>query len=230
MTNKYCPRTKIKKLKVELWDLKVKGTDVIGYNQRFQELALLCVRMFPEESDKIERYVGGLPDMIHGSVVASKPKTMQEATEIATELMDKRIRTFAERQTENKRKQDDNQQQQQQQQQNKRQNTGRAYTARTGEKKPYGGSKPLCAKCNYHHDGSPTNTNASNNQRGTEAGQKPTCYECGNQGHYKSDCPELKNQNHENQAKGTEARGMVYALGGGETDQDPNNIEDEIKT
>ncbi|GJT00741.1 reverse transcriptase domain-containing protein [Tanacetum coccineum] len=207
MTDKYCPRIEIKKLEVELWDLKVKGTDVIGYNQHFQELALLCVRIFPEESDKIERYVSGLPDMIHGSVVASKPKTMQEATEIATELMYNRIRAFAERQTENKRKQDDNQQQQQQQ--NKRQNTGRAYTAGTGEKKPYGGSKPLCAKCNYHHDGpcapkchkcnrvghlthdcrSPANTNASNNQRGTRTGQKPTCYECGNQGHYKSDCP-----------------------------------------
>ncbi|GKE72424.1 reverse transcriptase domain-containing protein [Tanacetum coccineum] len=113
MTDKYCPRVEIKKLEAALWNLKVKDTDVIGYNQRFQELALLCVRMFPEESDKIERYVGGLPDMIHRSVVASKPKTMQEAIEIATELMDKKIRTFAERQTENKRKQDDNQQQQQ---------------------------------------------------------------------------------------------------------------------
>ncbi|GJY31661.1 putative reverse transcriptase domain-containing protein [Tanacetum coccineum] len=55
-TDKYCLRTEIKKLEAELWNLKVKGTDVIGYNQRFQELALLCVRMFPEESDKIERY------------------------------------------------------------------------------------------------------------------------------------------------------------------------------
>ncbi|GJV15829.1 reverse transcriptase domain-containing protein [Tanacetum coccineum] len=55
MTEKYCSRTEIKKLKVELWNLKVKGTDVIGYNQNFQELALLCVRMFLEESDKIER-------------------------------------------------------------------------------------------------------------------------------------------------------------------------------
>ncbi|GJY07483.1 putative reverse transcriptase domain-containing protein [Tanacetum coccineum] len=104
ITDKYCPRTEIKKLEVELWELKVKGTDVIGYNQRFQELALLCGRMFPEESDKIEKYVGGLPDMIHGSVVASKPKTMQEATEMAIEVMDKRIRTFADRHTENKRK------------------------------------------------------------------------------------------------------------------------------
>ncbi|GJT98550.1 hypothetical protein Tco_1094068 [Tanacetum coccineum] len=111
MTNKYCPRVEIKKLEAELWNLKVKGTDVIGYNQCFEELALLCVRMFPEESDKIKRYVGGLPDMIHGSVVASKPKTMQEAIEIATKLMDNKIHTFAEHQTENKRKQDDNHQQ-----------------------------------------------------------------------------------------------------------------------
>ncbi|GKF95272.1 hypothetical protein Tco_0288007, partial [Tanacetum coccineum] len=82
--------------------------------------------------------------------VPSKPKIMQEAAEIATKVMDKRIRTFAERQTENKRKQDDNHQQQLQ---NKRQNTDKAYAAGTGEKRLYEGSKPLCAKCNYHHDG-----------------------------------------------------------------------------
>ncbi|GKA10090.1 reverse transcriptase domain-containing protein [Tanacetum coccineum] len=97
ITDKYCPRTEIKKLKVELWELEVKGTDVIWNNQRFQELALLCGRMFPEESDKIEKYVDGLPNMIHGSVVASKPKITQEATEMAIEVMDKRIRTFAHR-------------------------------------------------------------------------------------------------------------------------------------
>nr|GEU47461.1 hypothetical protein [Tanacetum cinerariifolium] len=95
---------------------------------KFSTCSLLgsALTMSPEESDKIERYVGGLPDMIHGSVVASKPKTMQEAIEIDTKLMDKKIRTFTERQTETKRKQGDNQQQQQQ---NKRQNTRKAYTA-----------------------------------------------------------------------------------------------------
>ncbi|GJX81242.1 reverse transcriptase domain-containing protein [Tanacetum coccineum] len=176
------------------------------------ELALLCGRMFPEESDKIEKYVGGLPDLIHGSVVASKPKTIQEAVEIAAELMDNKICTFIERQTEFQRKQDDKQQQQQQ---NKRQNTGRAYTAGSGEKNPYGGSKPLCAKCNYHHDGpcaprchkcnkvghlgrdcrSTANANNANNQRGTGLVQKPTCYGCGAQGNFKRDCPKLKNNN-----------------------------------
>ncbi|GJR37469.1 putative reverse transcriptase domain-containing protein [Tanacetum coccineum] len=55
----------------------------------------------------IERYVDGLPDMIQASVVASKPKTMQEATEMASELMDKKINTIAERQAENKRKFED---------------------------------------------------------------------------------------------------------------------------
>nr|GFB78877.1 reverse transcriptase domain-containing protein [Tanacetum cinerariifolium] len=57
-----------------------------------------------QEADKIEKYVGGLPDTIHGSVVASKPKTMQEAIEIVTELMDKKVRTYAERETASKRK------------------------------------------------------------------------------------------------------------------------------
>nr|GFC69293.1 reverse transcriptase domain-containing protein [Tanacetum cinerariifolium] len=52
--------------KMELWDLKVKGTDLASYTQRYQELDLLCGRMFSEESDKIEKYVRGLPDMIHG--------------------------------------------------------------------------------------------------------------------------------------------------------------------
>ncbi|GJZ11592.1 hypothetical protein Tco_0546351 [Tanacetum coccineum] len=210
MTDKYCPRSEIKKLEVELWNLKVKGTDVLGYNQRFQELALLCVRMFSEESDKIEKYVGGLPDMIHGSIMASRPKIMQDAIEMATELMDKKISTLAE-----------------------------PYATRTGERKEYAGTLPLCNRCKLHHNGPCTvkcgnykkighitrdcrNHAAARNQRTL------TCYECGNTRHYRSDCPELKNQNHGNQAEGTGARGLVHALGGGEADQDLNDMEDDI--
>ncbi|GJR45334.1 reverse transcriptase domain-containing protein [Tanacetum coccineum] len=55
-----------------------------------------------------------------------------------------------------------------------------------------------------------------------------TCYECRNIGHYRSDCPELKNQNHRNQAEGTGAHGLVHALGGGESDQDLNDMDDDI--
>ncbi|GKD82232.1 hypothetical protein Tco_1349071 [Tanacetum coccineum] len=132
--------------------MNFKGTErVVGLTQWFermetifnisncavekQELALLCGRMFPEESNKIEKYVGGLPDMIHGSVMASKPKTMQDAIKFATELVDKKICTFVKHQTENKRKfEDTSRNNQNQQQQNKRQNTGRAYIAGPSER------------------------------------------------------------------------------------------------
>ncbi|GJY52912.1 reverse transcriptase domain-containing protein [Tanacetum coccineum] len=117
-------------------------------------------RMFPEESDKIEMYVSGLPDMIHSSVMASKPKTMQ--------------------------------------------NVAQAYAVGTGERKEYARTLPL-------------STGWTNNQRTL------TCYECGNQGHYRSDCPELKNGN---QAGGAGKRGMVLALVGGETNQDLDDMED----
>ncbi|GJR22474.1 DNA-directed DNA polymerase [Tanacetum coccineum] len=129
----------------------VKGTDVVGYNQCFQELALMCARMFPEESDKIEKYVGGLPDMIHGSVMASKPKTMQDAIDFATKLMDKKISTLAERQAKNKRKLDNNNQAQQQPP--KKQGVAITYTVGPGERKEYVGTLPLYNKCKFHHNG-----------------------------------------------------------------------------
>ncbi|GJY08867.1 putative reverse transcriptase domain-containing protein [Tanacetum coccineum] len=185
MTTKYCPRNEIKKIEAEMWNLKVQGTDVVAYNQRFQELALLCDRMFPEETDKIERYVGGMPDLIYSSVVASKPKTMQEAIEMATELMDRRINTLAERQTENKRKFEDAPRNNQNQQPNKRQNTGRAYAAGNGDKKSYEGTKPLCPKCNFNHYGPCI----------------PTCTNCKKLGHLTKDCrsrPATANNNNNN--------------------------------
>ncbi|GJS11021.1 putative reverse transcriptase domain-containing protein [Tanacetum coccineum] len=69
----------IKKIETEMWNLKVRGTDVVAYSRRFQQLALMCSRMFPEEIDKIEKYIGGLPGMKHGSVKGIKAKDMQEA-------------------------------------------------------------------------------------------------------------------------------------------------------
>nr|GFC18189.1 hypothetical protein [Tanacetum cinerariifolium] len=111
-------------------------------------------KTFPEESAKEERYISGLPDMIHGSVKASKPQSMQEAIEFATEIMDKKMLTRVERQAEHKRKFDDTSRNTQHQQQPpKRNNVARAYTAGQRDKNPYVGTKPLCPKCNYRHDG-----------------------------------------------------------------------------
>ncbi|GJX26611.1 putative reverse transcriptase domain-containing protein [Tanacetum coccineum] len=238
MTDKYCPRGEIKKLEFEMWNLKVKGNDVVTYSQRFQELALMCDRMFSEEIDQVEKYVGGLPDTIHGSVMATKPKTMQDAIEFATELIDKKINTWAERQADNKRKSDDTARNNQNQQPNKRQNSKRAYAAGNGDRRPYGGPKPLCSKCNYHHKGpcapkcykcnrfghvshdcrSPPNVNTGANQR--------ACFECGAQGHFKKDCLKLKNNNNRgNQARNAKAQVKVY-----DVDNAGANLDNNIVT
>ncbi|GJU67883.1 putative reverse transcriptase domain-containing protein [Tanacetum coccineum] len=245
MTDKYCPRGKIKRLETEMWNLKVKGTNVMSYNQRFQELVLMCDRMFPEESDVVEKYVDGLPDVIHGSVKASKPKTMQEAIKFATELMDKKILTIIECQAENKRKfEDTSRNNQNQQQPFKRNNVERAYTVGPGENKQYGGSKPLCPKCNYHHDrpcapkctnckrighlardckSQPATTN--NNQRAQGANQRvPTCFDCGAQCHLRSDCPKLKNGNQGNQAGNGNAVARAYVVGTARTNPNSNVV------
>ncbi|GJY39294.1 putative reverse transcriptase domain-containing protein [Tanacetum coccineum] len=140
MTVKYCPRGEIKKLEIELWNLKVKGTDIPSYTLRFQELALMCGRMFPEESDEVEKYVSGLPDMIRGNVMSYRPQTMEEVIEFANDQMNQKLITISERQAEQKRKIEFNAGNNQgYQQQNKRQNTGRAYTAGTSEKREYTG-------------------------------------------------------------------------------------------
>ncbi|GKD74050.1 reverse transcriptase domain-containing protein, partial [Tanacetum coccineum] len=104
MTVKYCPRGEIKKLEIELWNLKLKGTDVASYTLRFQELALMCGRMFHEESDEVEKYVVELPNLIRGNVMSYQPKTMEKAIESANDQMDQKVLTIAERQAEQKRK------------------------------------------------------------------------------------------------------------------------------
>ncbi|GJR80314.1 putative reverse transcriptase domain-containing protein [Tanacetum coccineum] len=111
MTDKYCPRGEIKKLEFEMWNLKVKGNDVVAYSQRFQELALMCDRMFPEEIDQVEKYVGGLPDTIHGSVMALT-KNYTDAIEFATQLMTRITNTWAERHARQQKKSDDTRQEQ----------------------------------------------------------------------------------------------------------------------
>ncbi|GJZ86622.1 hypothetical protein Tco_0658232 [Tanacetum coccineum] len=89
----------------------------------------MCGRMFHEESDEVEKYVGGLPDMIRGNVMSYQPKTMEKAIEFDNDQMDQKVLTIAERQAEQKRKLEFNAGNNQgHQQQNKRQSTGRAYT------------------------------------------------------------------------------------------------------
>ncbi|GJY80018.1 putative reverse transcriptase domain-containing protein [Tanacetum coccineum] len=70
MTDKYCPQGEIKKLEIELWNLK---------------------------TEKVDKYISVLPDNIYGNVKSAIPKTLDETIELANDLMDQKFRTYAER-------------------------------------------------------------------------------------------------------------------------------------
>ncbi|GKC84161.1 reverse transcriptase domain-containing protein [Tanacetum coccineum] len=171
---------------------------------------------------------------------------MEKAIKVANDQMDQKVLTISKRQAEHKRKMEFNAGNNQgYQQQNKRQNTGRAYTARPGKKMEYTGSLPLYTKCNYHHKGPcapksnkckkighldgdcrSSGPNGNNNNRGNfETTQNArTCYECGVQGHFKKDCPKLKNENPGNQHGNDNAPAKVYVVGNAGTNLDSNVV------
>ncbi|GJZ93169.1 putative reverse transcriptase domain-containing protein [Tanacetum coccineum] len=95
-------------METELWNLTVKDNDLTVYAQRFQELILLCTRMVPNGEDRVERFIGGLPDNIQGNVIAANPVRFQDAVRIANQLMDKKLQGYAARSAESKRRMESN--------------------------------------------------------------------------------------------------------------------------
>ncbi|GJS47803.1 reverse transcriptase domain-containing protein [Tanacetum coccineum] len=92
LTNKYCPRTEVKKMKDEFYGLTVKRNDLKTYIRRFHEIFVLCLNMVPNTEKLMEAFIEGLPQSIKGNVTTLKPQTLEEATNIAQRLMDQIIK------------------------------------------------------------------------------------------------------------------------------------------
>ncbi|GJV64743.1 putative reverse transcriptase domain-containing protein [Tanacetum coccineum] len=150
-----------------------------------------CPQFVANETENVDKYISGLPDNIYGNVKSARPKTLDETIELANDLMDQKLRTYAERQSDHKRKADDSSRKNHghQQQPFKRQNVAKVYNMGTGEKKPFGGSLPKCTKCHLHHNGPCT-------QR---------CHKCNKVGHFAYDCRSTGNTNVANTQKGNGA-------------------------
>nr|GEV56870.1 putative reverse transcriptase domain-containing protein [Tanacetum cinerariifolium] len=174
------------------------GNDLSVYTRRFQELVLLCTRIVSDEEDKVERFIGGLPDNIQGNVIVAEPIRLQDGIRIANNLMDQKVKGCA-RSAENKR--------------------------RNNEKKWYVGSLPYYNMCKLHHEG-PCTRAPVGNQSGV------FCYECEMLGHYRKDCPKLRNQNQgnktrkktKNKTRSNEATTRAYAIGEGRENPDSNVV------
>nr|GEX06260.1 hypothetical protein [Tanacetum cinerariifolium] len=220
MTKVYCPRNEIQKMETELWNSSVKNNDMATYTQRFQELIMMYTIMVLEEEDRVEKFIGGLPDNIQGNVITKEPTRLQDVVRIANNLMDKKLKGYATRSAKNKRRLDANKRYDHGQQPPfKRQNIGgwnvpRAYKAGNNKTRGYEGPLPYCNRCKLHHEGqcimkccnckrvghktrdcraaliTTTQGTLRSNQRVN------TCFECRAPGHYRKDCLEIKNQNH----------------------------------
>nr|GEY90177.1 hypothetical protein [Tanacetum cinerariifolium] len=179
----------IKKLEIELWNLKVKENNVSAYTERFQKLTLICTKFVADETKKIDKYVSGLPDNIYRSMKASKPKTLDETIEVYNMGIGE-----------------------------KKPYSGNLPKCTKCHFHHNGLCTQKCHKCNkvgnFARDcRSSGNTNVVNAQRNNGANPKGNgCFECGATWHFNWDCPKLKNKDGEK----VNAPGWVYAVGNAE--------------
>ncbi|GJR41300.1 putative reverse transcriptase domain-containing protein [Tanacetum coccineum] len=219
MTDKYCPRGEIKKLEFEMWNLKVKGNDVVAYSHVSQDRHY-GDGCFRKQIDQVEE-ICRMP-------LSSPRKSWKKAHHLGAE---RQVTQVSMRHC---------QEQPEISNQSRYKTLEELYAQETGDRKPYGGPNlcvqcklshegpcaPKCSKCNrFGHLGrdcrSPPNVNTGANQR--------ACFECGAQGHFKKDLPKLKNNNNRgNQAGNAKAQEKVYAVGNAGANPDNNVVTANI--
>ncbi|GJU79148.1 putative reverse transcriptase domain-containing protein [Tanacetum coccineum] len=242
MREEFCPPEEIQRMEVELWNLRVKDSNISAYTQRFNELVLLYAEMVSSEKKKVEAYLCGLPKNIKGETTSSRPVVLNEAVQMAHTLMEQKLQAKAEIIAEsNKRKWENNNNNNRRNYQNNNRynqnNNQRHGNARALATTQNAGANQtgVASKCNRygicHFDQYPPKCNNcgkmghkekdcrnKNGASGTNARSTIICYECGERGHKSNACPKKADQ------KGGNMRGQVYVICDAEHNQDPNVV------
>jgi hypothetical protein len=79
-------------MEAEFWSLEMKGSDILGYNDKFHETARLVPHLVTRETKRIQRYIWGLVPQIRSMITTARPATMEEAMELASSLTDDMVR------------------------------------------------------------------------------------------------------------------------------------------
>ncbi|GJV74301.1 reverse transcriptase domain-containing protein [Tanacetum coccineum] len=164
LTNKYCPRTEIRKMEEELYNLIVKGNDLKPYVRRFQELTVLCPNMVPNNDKLLEAFIGS-PTSKH----KRKHAPMQVSSDNKRKFDDRRTFNNSSRSNNNYRNTNNRRQQ------NRRQEAGRAYAVTSSENGRMGHLSKNCRS----------------KKPATRSNQLPVivvCHACGEKGHYTNQC------------------------------------------
>ncbi|GJT28843.1 putative reverse transcriptase domain-containing protein [Tanacetum coccineum] len=227
MTEEFCPRSVLQRLEQELYNLKLKGTDIDGYTNRFHELALLCPRMVEPEQVKVEQYIRGLSKNIRGDVTSSQPATIDHAVRMAYQLMGQIIQDKTDEVHEGEKRKgegDRGGRGDNRRDYNRRQNQRRANAGAMTNVVP--NDNEVCPKCkNKKHNGDCWKCGKCGKLGHKTAAcrcldkKDVTCFNCNEKGHLKRDCPTLKKN-----GQGGNNRGAVYKLGAVDAQQDPKVV------
>ncbi|GJV37605.1 putative reverse transcriptase domain-containing protein [Tanacetum coccineum] len=181
MIDGFCPIEEVQRLEDELRHLKLRDMNIAAYTKRFNEFALLCPDVVPNEKKKVKLYIKGLLEIIKGETTSSRPATLNEVVRMAHALMEQKIQAKNERIAEDiKRKWENNNQggsnnrnnndkrnnndnrnnrgnyrgnNRHNQYNQRRQDGARAMTATQNNVADQGGPAPKCNRCGLSHFG-----------------------------------------------------------------------------
>nr|GEU92412.1 hypothetical protein [Tanacetum cinerariifolium] len=208
MIDEFYPIEEVQRLEDEVRHLKLRDTNIAAYTERFNELAILCPDVVPNEKKKVELYIKGLLDVIQGEITSSRPTMLHEAVRMAHTLMEQQIQAKNKRIAESNKRRWENNNQDGNNNYNNNDNRNNNNCSNNNKNRNNRGNycynnrhnrynqRRQDAKCTkFNKIGYKTkDCRARGMATGVNALPNRACYECRDRNHDRSRCPKLADQ------------------------------------